>query len=96
MLAKVRGLDLQKGRTVREGLHPEYRRVPLLHQAHRQTRNRPQNVRPRLRAGGLLENRVNCKLYRLNACAPYLLLAHLVGRPGLQTAMAYSVVRSRS
>ena len=62
MLAKVRGQDLQMGRTVREGLHLEYRRVPLLHQAHHQTRNRPLNVYPHLQAGGLLWNHVNCKL----------------------------------
>ena len=52
MLAKVREQVPQMGWTGEE-LHL-YRRVPLPHQVHHQTRNRPRNVHPCLRAGVLL------------------------------------------
>jgi hypothetical protein len=51
MLAKVREQVPQMGWT--EGPHPGYRRDPLPHRVHHQTRNQPRNVHPRLH-GGLL------------------------------------------
>ena len=58
MLAKVREQVPQMGWT---GQEPRYHRVPLLHRARPQTRNRPQNVHPHLYCG-LLLSRVSHEL----------------------------------
>ena len=62
VLAKVEEQGLQMGSTTVEGRmmpHLENRRVPLPHQAHHQTTNRPPNVCPHLQPGELLWSHVN-------------------------------------
>jgi len=73
VLAKVEGQGPQMGQTTVEGrmMPPlENRRVPLPHQVHHQTTNRPPNVCPHLQPDELLWGHVNGKLCCPNIYAP--------------------------